>query len=98
MDRQTLIETLKELRPDLAAEGVTHLAIFGSRARGDHRPDSDVDLLVDFAPELQPSILNLIGVEHIVGDNTGFVTHATSRKGLRNRFFARIAPDIVEVF
>jgi hypothetical protein len=67
MDRQQLIETLKELRPDLAAD-------------------------------LQPSILNLIGVEHIVGDNTGLVTHATPRDGLKEKFRARITSDIVEVF
>jgi predicted nucleotidyltransferase len=35
-------------RPEMRALGVRSLSIFGSIARGDARPDSDVDLLVDF--------------------------------------------------
>jgi predicted nucleotidyltransferase len=98
MQKQELIQRLKALHPQLVAEGVEHLYLYGSRARQDNRPDSDVDLLVDFAPRLQPSILNLIGVEHIVGDNIGLVAHARPRDGLRDNFYSRIAPDIIEVF
>ncbi len=36
--------------PCFESEGVTHMALFGSRARGDNRPDSDVDLLIDIVP------------------------------------------------
>ncbi len=46
MDRMAIIEKLKDLRPELAAEGVSHLALFGSRARGDCDEESDYDLLV----------------------------------------------------
>ncbi len=37
---------------------VKELSVFGSRARGDNRPDSDVDLLVEFLPD---TVLGLIG-------------------------------------
>ena len=33
------------------AGGVTHAALFGSRARGDKRPDSDTDILIEVDPE-----------------------------------------------
>lgn len=98
MQKGQLIERLQALHPQLADEGVAHLYLYGSRARRDNRADSDVDLLVEFAPTLQPSILNLIGVEHIVSDNTGLVAHARPRDGLREEFYSRIASDIVEVF
>ncbi len=32
--------------------GVTSLSIFGSTARGDNRPDSDVDIIVDMPPRI----------------------------------------------
>lgn len=32
--------------------GVTGLCLFGSVARGDNRPDSDVDILVDMPPKI----------------------------------------------
>lgn len=39
--------------------GVWELSVFGSAARGDMRPDSDIDLLVDFLPEARPGLLGL---------------------------------------
>jgi uncharacterized protein len=38
---------------------VRELCVFGSAARGEMRPESDVDLLVDFLPEARPGLLGL---------------------------------------
>lgn len=49
MTREELIQTLREAMPELSSRfGVRHLLVFGSFARGTPRPDSDVDLLVEF--------------------------------------------------
>jgi predicted nucleotidyltransferase len=50
MQHDALVEKLMTIRPDLSAEGVTHVALFGSRARGDHSERSDLDLLLDVDP------------------------------------------------
>ena len=39
--------------------GVKELAVFGSAARGEMRPDSDVDLLVEFMEAARPGLLGL---------------------------------------
>jgi hypothetical protein len=39
------------------------LALFGSTLRGTDRPDSDVDLLVEFEPGHKPGLLALAGIE-----------------------------------
>jgi predicted nucleotidyltransferase len=39
--------------------GVKELSLFGSAARGDMRPDSDFDLLVDFLPGARPGLLGV---------------------------------------
>ena len=39
---------------------ITELAIFGSALRNDFRPDSDVDLLVSFAPDARRSLMDLV--------------------------------------
>jgi uncharacterized protein len=98
MTRDEIIAKLRSTAPALHAEGVTKLAIFGSRARGDARSDSDLDVLLEVAPDSRFSLLNLIGVEHIIKDVTGLPAQATMRRSLEPRMAERIADDIIEVF
>jgi predicted nucleotidyltransferase len=51
MDKQDIIAKLRENAPALRARGVTHAALFGSYARGDARPDSDIDIMIEIEPE-----------------------------------------------
>jgi predicted nucleotidyltransferase len=48
MDREQITRTLARQREALARFQVRTLSLFGSTARGDARPDSDIDLLVEF--------------------------------------------------
>ena len=51
--KKECISILQEYLPRIQSEfGVTGLCLFGSMARGDNRPDSDVDLLVDMPPKI----------------------------------------------
>ena len=47
--RENIFTVLRDSRPLLEAFGVARLSLFGSFARDEGRPDSDVDLLVEFA-------------------------------------------------
>ena len=98
MSRDAIIAKLRETAPALRAEGVTKLAIFGSRARGDARDDSDLDVLIEVDPESNFSLLNLVGIEHIVENATGLKAQASMRRSLNPRLAERIADDITEVF
>jgi uncharacterized protein len=42
--------------------GVRELSLFGSVLRNDHRPDSDIDILVDFKPGVERSLLDLVSM------------------------------------
>jgi uncharacterized protein len=98
MTRDEIIAKLKETAPALRAEGVTRLAIFGSRARGDAREDSDLDVLIEVDPDTTFSLLDLVGVQHIIKDATGLETQAEMRRSIEPRFAKRIADDLIEVF
>ena len=98
MKTAEVIAKLESLRAELETEGVEHLAIFGSRARGDNSQTSDLDLLVDAAPSSKFSILNLVGVEHIVADSTGLPANAFMRRSLDSSFRNSISSDVIEVF
>ena len=51
------------LRAFCVAHGVERLSLFGSALRGELRPDSDIDLLVDFLPGQVPGLLGLASLE-----------------------------------
>lgn len=42
---------------------IRKLALFGSALRDDFRPDSDVDILVEFEPEARVGLIRLAGME-----------------------------------
>jgi predicted nucleotidyltransferase len=48
--RERVLALIVEQRPRLRTFGVRRLGLFGSFVRGEQRPDSDVDLLVEFVP------------------------------------------------
>jgi predicted nucleotidyltransferase len=47
---------------------VSHAALFGSRARGDNRPDSDIDILVEIAPDVRMDVFGYVGIVHSIED------------------------------
>jgi len=54
---EEIINRLRSLKPSFRERGLRRVRVFGSVARGDSRPDSDVDILVDFDGE--PSLFDL---------------------------------------
>ena len=51
MKKQTVLRKLEELKTPLSQYGVTKLGLFGSTVRGENKPGSDIDVLIDFQPE-----------------------------------------------
>jgi len=98
MQKNELLASIRALQPRLEAEGVDHIALFGSRARGDNGPASDVDLLIEVDSARLFSLLDLIGVEHMVEEATGISANALMRRSLERDFAAAIANDVIEVF
>ena len=96
--REEVIAALRRLERRIRQEGVTHLAIFGSRARGDNRPESDLDVLVDVQADRKFSLLDLIGVSHVISDEIGIPANMFMRRSLEPEMARTIAPDIIEIF
>jgi len=92
------IETLlKAKRGEILAiagrHGAKRLRIFGSVARGEAKPDSDVDFLVDL--EAGRSLLDLGGLLMDLQDLLGCKVDVVTEKGLRPRFRERVIREAV---
>jgi predicted nucleotidyltransferase len=77
--------------------GVTELAVFGSAVRDDFRAESDVDVLVSFAPEAHPSLLELVELREDLKDIFGREVDIVERAGLRNPFRRQAILSTAEV-
>lgn len=66
--RQQCIDRLTEKAPYIRQEfGVKSLCLFGSMARGDNRPTSDVDVCVDMPPKIYRILMLKRYLESLLG-------------------------------
>jgi hypothetical protein len=66
MTRDEALAILKTCEPELRHRGVAHVAIFGSLARGEARPNSDIDILIRFAPDASVTLWDYAGLKRRV--------------------------------
>ena len=66
MNRAFVLATLKQLEPRFRAHGVAALYLYGSYARDEARPDSDIDVLVDFEEGREGSFADYMTAYHML--------------------------------
>jgi predicted nucleotidyltransferase len=99
MTRDEIIAELRAREDRLKALGATSLYMFGSRARGDNRPDSDLDLFIDWHENSKrPSLLDLIAFENEFQDRAGVTVQLTLREGLFPLVRASAEREAVRIF
>lgn len=65
---------------------ITELSLFGSVLREDFRPESDVDMLVSFAPEAKWNLMDLVEMEMELAEIFGREVDLVEKDALRNPF------------
>ncbi len=81
---------------DIIRLGVRRLALFGSVRRDEARPDSDVDLLVEFEPD-QKSLEHLVALGDLLETVLGRRVELVTLEGLSPFLKARILADSLDV-
>jgi uncharacterized protein len=98
MDRTALIEVLKRYEAELRANGAIRLFIFGSRARGTDRADSDLDLFIDYdAAANTPNMFRLMQLEDEISAVLGVPVTITTRNALHPLMRNQIEREAVQV-
>src|SRR5205085_11741752 len=83
MNAQDAIDTLRRYESSLRARGIRHAALFGSVARGQNRPDSDIDILVEFDPAARVTIFDYVGIKEYIADLFEQPVDVINREGLK---------------
>jgi predicted nucleotidyltransferase len=98
MDKDAVIATLRAHRADLERMGVIHAALFGSVARGEAGPDSDIDIAVDLNDEVVRTIYDYVGVRLGIADFFSGPVDVVNRAALKTGVSESVARDLIYAF
>ena len=68
MESRDILSTLRQNEAALRARGVSHAALFGSRARGDNAPDSDIDIMIEIAADAPVDLFDYVALTQYLAD------------------------------
>ena len=98
MDTEGIIAKLRENEAALKARGVSHAALFGSRARGESRAGSDIDILVEIEPGFPMDVFQYIGVAHAIEDLFGERVDVSNRAAMKAHVRPQAERDAICAF
>lgn len=98
MKRDEVISKLRAHEAELKAAGIVRLAVFGSVARGDDSPGSDVDLLADFDETKRYTLLTMGRLESRLSDLLGTGVDLSSPEWLKESVKNQVLREAVFAF
>lgn len=93
-----LIGIMRAHRAELERRGVRHAWIFGSAARGDGRPDSDIDVLVEVDPAVVSSLFEYGEIQQSLEEWMGCPVDVADKNRLRPTVAAEAEKDQILAF
>ncbi len=98
MDRQDALETLRKHERALRERGVAHAAVFGSVARGDKAPASDLDIMIDIHPEAPLTIYGYMDLKDYIAGLFDGPVDVVTREALKPYVRPAATADAVYAF
>jgi len=95
---QRVLEVLRRHERELRGRGLTRLALFGSSARGDLGPESDVDLLIEVDAARPFGLFAFLDLKNDLAGLLGRPVDLAFAGAMRPRLRAAVLRDAVEVF
>jgi predicted nucleotidyltransferase len=98
MNSQDALEILRSYQSALQARGVRHAALFGSVARGDNRPGSDIDILVEFDSAAHVTIYDYMALKNYIASLFAEPVDVIDREALKPHLRQHSARDAIYAF
>jgi predicted nucleotidyltransferase len=98
MNKQDAIDVLRRSEAALRARGVRRAALFGSVARGDNRPDSDIDIMIEVDPEAPIGVYEYVALKDYIAGLFDGPVDVVSRDALKPYVRPAATADAVYAF
>lgn len=98
MNAQEALAILRRHESDLRARGIAHAAVFGSIARGEIRPDSDIDIMIDIDPNAHVTLFDYVGLQDYIAALFDRPVDVIDREALKPDLRTPTARDAVYAF
>jgi predicted nucleotidyltransferase len=92
------IETLRRSEQALRGRGVVHAALFGSLARGDTRPNSDIDIMIEIDPDARMTVFEYVYLKDYIGTLFDKPVDVVTREGLKPYVRPAATADAIYAF
>jgi len=97
-DVKRIVAGLRRHERELRGMGIERLSLFGSVVRGDDTLDSDLDVLIEYAPGREISLIDVSRMQHRVESITGRHVDIVREKSLKPYIRSSVETDRVRVF
>jgi uncharacterized protein len=98
MNRDLIIATLCAQEVELRRRGVCHAALFGSMARGEPGPRSDIDILIELDAQAPIGVFDYVAITQFLADLFPVRVDVANRGGLKPLVRSRVERDAVYAF
>jgi predicted nucleotidyltransferase len=98
MNREQIIATLQANEQELRHRGVLHAALFGSVARGDATPASDIDIMIEIEPDAPVGVFEYVGIKQYIADLFEGPVDVVDRESLKPYIRPAATTDAIYAF
>jgi predicted nucleotidyltransferase len=98
MNSSEAIETLRRSERALRDRGVMHAALFGSLARSDTRPNSDIDIMIEIDPDARMTVFEYVDLKDYIATLFDKPVDVVTREGLKSYVRPAATADAIYAF
>lgn len=96
---QAILQQLREYIPQIKEQyQIQKIGVFGSYVRGEEQENSDIDILIEFSPDVNFGLLTFCKLENQLSDKLGKKVDLVTKDGLKPRIGENILKEVVYIW
>lgn len=97
MNKETIVKVLQQTKMEISKLGVSKIGLFGSYSRNDFNNDSDIDILIDFEPNSEATLFDLIEIEELLNSKLDRKVDMALLATLKPHISKQVMTDVIFV-